>query len=211
MSDTDRLATRGMSAHLWEEPKQMLEIDDVALWYALNRLMTNYWVGRGSQRGQPGARVLFAGGALRGRQQPVRRTGKDPCLLCSAATARHHHHASPGRQSSGIAGRCGLRPDGRGDEPLPRRWPPTLSVDKTARHGCGFRSPMRARRRPDVAFSVARPAANFRRQRPSGFDLDRPPTPLRAPKDLTPRPSDGAVSLTARNSPISGFRLPAPA
>jgi SnoaL-like domain len=43
MSDTHRLGTRGMSAYLWEEPNQMLDTDDVALWYALNRLMTNYW------------------------------------------------------------------------------------------------------------------------------------------------------------------------
>jgi len=38
----------------------MLEIDDVALWYALNRLMTNYWADVDHNGGQPGARVLFA-------------------------------------------------------------------------------------------------------------------------------------------------------
>jgi hypothetical protein len=32
-----------------------------------------------------------------------------------------------------------------------------------------------------VAFSVARPASDFCRQRPSGIDLDRPPTPVGTP------------------------------
>src|SRR5271163_3713664 len=32
-----------MSAHLREDRQAMLDTDDLALWYALNRLMTNYW------------------------------------------------------------------------------------------------------------------------------------------------------------------------
>jgi hypothetical protein len=33
-----------MSAYFWEETKQMPDTDELALWYALDRLMTNYWV-----------------------------------------------------------------------------------------------------------------------------------------------------------------------
>src|SRR2546421_738533 len=36
MSDTGRPGS-------WGGTKQMLDTDDLALWYALNRLMTNYW------------------------------------------------------------------------------------------------------------------------------------------------------------------------
>ena len=34
---------REMSPHVREDRKAMLDTDDLALWYALNRLMTNYW------------------------------------------------------------------------------------------------------------------------------------------------------------------------
>ena len=43
MSDTRVPEIRERSAHSWEEPRQMLDSDDLALWYALNQLMTNYW------------------------------------------------------------------------------------------------------------------------------------------------------------------------
>ena len=32
-----------MSAHLWEDRKAMIDTNDSALWFALNRLMTDYW------------------------------------------------------------------------------------------------------------------------------------------------------------------------
>src|ERR1700719_3091169 len=43
MSGTHRFGTREMSAHLWEELRQMLDTDDLALWHALNQLMISYW------------------------------------------------------------------------------------------------------------------------------------------------------------------------
>jgi hypothetical protein len=51
----------------------------------------------------------------------IRRRGEDPRLLRSAPAARQNHHASPGRQSSGIPRGRAACPVGRGDEPLPRR------------------------------------------------------------------------------------------
>src|SRR6266446_9677993 len=41
-----------MSAQLWEGPQKMLDTDDLALWYALNRLMTNYWADVDSNGGE---------------------------------------------------------------------------------------------------------------------------------------------------------------
>src|SRR5205085_2933650 len=105
----------------WEEPTQMQDTDDLALWYALNRLMTNYW-----------ADVDHNGGS------------------------RAHEFYLP--------------------EAL-------FAVGNNR-----FEGPEKIR------------AFYTRRRRPSGFDLDRPPTPLK----------DGAFSVTARNSPVSGFRLPSP-
>ncbi len=42
---------------------------------------------------------------------------------------------------------------------------------------------VRARRRPAVAFSIARAAADFRRQRRPDFVVDRPATPVSATRD----------------------------
>jgi hypothetical protein len=50
-----------------------------------------------------------------------------------------------------------------------------------------------------VAFSVTRLAADFRRQRPSGIDLDRPPTPIR-----TRRPIGRPCHLTASSPCLRG-------
>ena len=161
-----------MSPHLREDGQAMLDTDDLALWYALNRLMTNYWA-------DPGPRILFAGGALRRWPQQVRGDREDQCFLCPTPAARQYHHASPGRQSSGIPGGRAARPGGRGDEPLPRRRSPAVSVGQAARDDRGFRGAMRARRRPALAFSIAHPSADFRRQRSAGFDLNRPATPVR--------------------------------
>jgi len=43
MSDTHRLRNPGNVAHLREDREAMLDTDDPALWYGLNRLLTNYW------------------------------------------------------------------------------------------------------------------------------------------------------------------------
>ena len=172
----------------------MLDTDDLALWYALNRLMTNYWADVDHNGGSRAhefylPEALFAVGNNR---------FEGPEKVRAFYARRRQHGTTTTRHLVGnlrvLPGRCVSRPDGRGDEPLPRRRPPAFSVGKTARHDCGFRSPMRARRRPAVAFSVARPAADFRRQRPPGLDLDRPPTPVRTPTYLTPVPTDGVLS-----------------
>lgn len=107
MSDTRRPRKPGEVSSSRGGTEEMPDMDDLALWYALNQQMTNYWADVDYNGGSRGARVLFARGAFPGRQQPVRRSGKNPRLLCSAAKARHHH-ASLGRQSSGTPGRCVL-------------------------------------------------------------------------------------------------------
>src|ERR1700757_4267578 len=44
MSDAHRLRTPGdVASFSGRTAKQMLDTDDLALWYALNRLMINYW------------------------------------------------------------------------------------------------------------------------------------------------------------------------
>ena len=44
MSDTRRPRNpREVSSLSWEKPRQMLDSDELALWYALNQLMTSYW------------------------------------------------------------------------------------------------------------------------------------------------------------------------
>jgi len=81
----------------------MLDTDDLALWYALNRLITNYWADV-DHNGGSRAHEFYLPAAVRRWPQPIRRSGEDPGLLCSAAAARQYHHTSPGRQSSGIPG-----------------------------------------------------------------------------------------------------------
>ena len=139
-------AIREMSAHLWEEPNQMLDTDDLALWCALNRLMANYWADVDHNGGSQAhefylPEALFAVGNNR---------FEGPEKIRAFYARRRQHGTTTTRHLVGNL--RVLRDDARcvrtfGVMPLPRRRPPTLSVDKTARDDCGFRSPMRARRR----------------------------------------------------------------
>ena len=68
---------------------------------------------------------------------------------------------------------------------------------------------MRAWRRPAMAVSVAHPPADFRRQRPSGFDLDRPATPVgrRVSARQPPAARHGRAGRFARRQRVRGDRL----
>src|SRR5580700_5643012 len=172
-----------MSAHLWEEPKQMLEIDDVALWYALNQLMTNYWADvdhNGGSRAHefylPGA--LFAVGNNR---------FEGPEKIRAFYARRRKHGTTTTRHLVGnlrvlrddeccvwSLGVMSLyRADGR----------PPLSVGKTARHDRGFRSPM------------------FPHATRTGSRDNQPPPPIGAP--LRARPA----SRPHRSDRCAGKRL----
>lgn len=117
----------------------MPETDHLALWHALNQPMTNCW-----------AEVDYKGGS-RAHEFYL------PEALFAVGNVTWSAIFGYSNTMRIVYGRSG-------DEPLPRRRSPTLSVGKTVGDDCGFRSPMRARRRPAVAFSVARPAADFCRQ-----------------------------------------------
>src|SRR5258708_4288569 len=59
---------------------------------------------------------------------------------------------------------------------------------------------MRARRRPDVALSIARAAADFRRQRPPDLVVDRPAAALNAmhrSRGISACPGDAADGVVA--------------
>jgi hypothetical protein len=60
---------------------QLADTDDLALWYALNRLMTNYWADVDGNSGSQAHEVLFVGRPLRRRRKPVRGAAADPGLL----------------------------------------------------------------------------------------------------------------------------------
>jgi hypothetical protein len=52
---------------------------------------------------------------------------------------------------------------------------------------------MRAPRRPAMALPVAHPPADFRRQRPSGFNLDRPAAPIASLRSSAEREKSGIL------------------
>jgi hypothetical protein len=60
---------------------QLADTDDLALWYALNRLMTNYWADVDGNSGSQTRSVFFVGRPSRRRRQPVRGAAADPGLL----------------------------------------------------------------------------------------------------------------------------------
>ncbi len=75
----------------------MLDTDDLALWYALNRLMTNYWA-EVDQNGGNQAHEFYLPEALYAvGDNRFEGVEQDPRLLCPAPAARQHHDASPGR------------------------------------------------------------------------------------------------------------------
>jgi hypothetical protein len=97
----------------------MVDTDDLALWYAINRLITNYWAEVHDNGGshahefyEPEAVYTVGNNRFEGADK-IR-------ALYPAAPARHHHHASPHRQSSSVAGRRASGPGNRSDESLPR-------------------------------------------------------------------------------------------
>src|ERR1700732_5125362 len=102
---------------------QLADTDDLALWYALNRLMTNYWADVDGNSGSQAhefylSDAFYAVGANRFEgQQKIR-------AFYDRRRQRGSTLASPDRQSPGIPGRCAPRPGARGDEPLSGRWSP---------------------------------------------------------------------------------------
>jgi hypothetical protein len=162
----------------------MPDMDDLALWYALNQQMSNYWADvdyNGGSRAHEFylPEALFAVGNNRFEGAEKIRAFYARRRKHGTTTTRHLvGNLRVLRDDECCVWSLGVmslyRADGR----------PPLSVGKTARHDRGFRSPMRARRQRAVAFSIACPATDFRRQRPPGFDLDRPAALVGTPKYL---------------------------
>jgi hypothetical protein len=59
---------------------QLADTDDLALWYALNRLMTNYWADVDGNSGSQ-AHEFYLSDALYARRQPVRGAAEYSRLL----------------------------------------------------------------------------------------------------------------------------------
>ena len=158
----------------------MLDSDDLALWYALNRLMTNYWadvddngggqahefylpdalyaVGNNRFEGEQKIRAFYARRRQRGR-----------------TTTRHlvdnlRVFRDDARRARTVGVMSLYRADG--NPPFQGARPPVMIAD--------FRSAVRARRRPAVAISIACAATDLRWQRRPDFVVDRSATPVSA-------------------------------
>src|SRR5215469_4462732 len=101
----------------------MLDTDDPALWYALNRLTANYWADVDDEGGSHAHEFYVPEEVYTVGDNRFRRSGQDPRVLCQAPPARDDHHASPRQQPPSIPRRRATHPGDRGDEPLSRRWP----------------------------------------------------------------------------------------
>jgi hypothetical protein len=100
----------------------MLDTDDLALWYALNRLMTNYWDDVDSNGGAEAHEfylpdALYAVGNNRFEGEEKIRAFYARRRQRGRTTTRHL--VDNLRVFRDDARRC---PGGRSDEPLPRRW-----------------------------------------------------------------------------------------
>jgi SnoaL-like domain len=158
----------------------MLDTDDLALWYALNRLMINYWADVDSNAGAqahefylPDALYAVRNNRFEGEQKIrafyARRRQR------GRTTTRHlvdnlRVFRDDARSVRAVGVMSLYRADG--SPPFQGARPPAM----VAR----FRGAVRARRRPAVAFSITRAANDFRRQRRPNFVDHRPATPVSA-------------------------------
>jgi hypothetical protein len=103
----------------------MLDSDDPALWYAINRLITNYWADVDDNGGSQAHEFYEPAAVYTVGANRFEGADKDPRLLYPAPATVEDHHASPYRQSKGIPRRRTSCRGGRGDDPLSRRRPST--------------------------------------------------------------------------------------
>ena len=154
------------------------EADDLVLWYALNRLMTNYWADVDNNAGDRAHEFylpdeLYAVGnnrfegieKIRAFYQRRRRLGN--------ATTRHlvgniRIFPEDQRNVRAVGIMSLYRSDGR----------PPDSRCQAAGNDRRFRGAVRAGRRSILALPIPPRAADFCQQRPPRLGLDRPPPPL---------------------------------